>query len=139
MITKEHIDIIVQKSENEKTALLKDIVNWAMKAELVFEEKKSAVNELKEESRTAEENVIKLLNGHIRRLESEKAELNMELQEAIEETKQADRLKEEVSNLTVELQKTLTLAETALKEKAEAEASPRPGRRAGGQSSGGRG
>jgi len=121
MITKNNINTILKKSEKEKTALLKDILNWAMKAQLVFEKKKSAGKELEGESKTAEENVIKLLNGHIRRLESEKAELDMKLQEAIEESKHANEIKEKIASLLDELEKARAAAEAALHEKADME------------------
>ncbi len=113
MITKDDIDTIIQKSEKDKTALLKDILNWTMKAETAFEEKESAVKEVEEESETAEGNVIKLQNEHISRLESEKAELGLELKEVM-------KISDEVENLAIELEKARAATDTALKEKAEA-------------------
>ncbi|MBC8414504.1 hypothetical protein H8E50_12680 [bacterium] len=121
MITEGDIKSIMKKDTDEKDALLKDILNWAVKVEPVFEGKKTEVKALEEESITAEENVIKLLNGHIRRLESEKAELNMEMQEIREEWEQSKKIKDEITFLADELEKTRAVAETALKEKADAD------------------
>jgi chromosome segregation ATPase len=123
MITNEDIQGLLQKSEKDKKALLGKILSSVQKVETVFEEKKSAADELKGRSQAAEDEIIKLLNGHVRRLETEKAELNMEVEEARESLKQLDELndlKEQIAGLMDEVDKSRTAAENALKDKTDA-------------------
>ncbi len=121
MITKEDVKSIMSKKPEEKSALLEEILNSMQKVEPLFEEKKKSAEDLKEKSKAAEEDIIKLLNGHIRRLETEKIELNMEMAEAKEDLKQVDEVKEELAQVTTELEQAKSMTELALKEKDDVE------------------
>ncbi len=121
MIDSSRIQNILQKSEAEKSSILEKILTSIQEVDSVFEAKKASSEELMEQSDKKGEDVVRILNGHIRRLETEKAELNMEIQELKESFSAIDEVKEQITTLHGELENTRAVAERALKEKADAE------------------
>ena len=111
MIKNEEIQRILKTNETEKNTILENILQSVQKLDLIFDEKKVTSEKFRKQAQTANDDVMKILNGHIRRLETEKAELTMEVQE----------LKEQVMTLSETLDKTQAIAEKALQEKADAE------------------
>lgn len=121
MINSESIQLILKKSEDEKATILENILNSIHKAGAHFAQSKDSVNELREKSNNAGADLINLLNGHIRRLETEKAELRMEVEELKEDDAEVKELREQVAVMTEELDQLRTVSENTLKEKEDAE------------------
>ena len=120
MIKNDDILSILKKSDDDKIALLENVLLAVQKAETVFEAKKSKADELKEHSAAAEEDIIKLLNGHIRRLETEKIELSMEVETARDDLEQIDVIRARVLESESALEKANVQIELVTQEKTEA-------------------
>ena len=120
MINNDDILSVLKKSDEDKTALLENVLLAVQKAETVFEAKKSKADELKEHSAAAEEDIIKLLNGHIRRLETEKIELSMEVETARDDLEQVDVLRARMEESETELEKSRAELTSAVEERNDA-------------------
>ena len=120
MIKNDDILSILKKSDEDKIALLEDVLLAVQKAETVFEAKKTGADELKEHSAAAEEDIIKLLNGHIRRLETEKIELSMEVEAARNDLEQVEALRTRAHEAETELEKVRAEVANAMQERNDA-------------------
>jgi chromosome segregation ATPase len=96
---------------NDKAELLKKFREVVKQAEVDFEAKKPTTEELLRKSKAKQDRLIELINDRVRQLESEKTELEREIQGLREQADTATRKKAEAEDKT----------EAALKDKAEAE------------------
>jgi chromosome segregation ATPase len=120
MIDNDDIQSILKKGDEDKSALLEDILTAVKKAGTVFEKNRARADELKERSAAAEDDIVNLLNSHIRRLETEKIELSMEVADAREDLEQLDTLRARLRESETELEKAKAETESVLQEKNEA-------------------
>jgi len=103
--------VIPAVSGKKSVSYLQNIENALDEAKLAVQEKRDANEVLLGESQKKWDEILKLLNDHIRGIENERAELKQKMQSLMEETNTARKQQEEAEKK----------AEAALKDKEEAE------------------